>query len=146
MLLVCLAPAAAPALELPVSVERLQRELAKPAPETPVKIPHVFRVTIEGRSMRFPAPWDPANDTVVPSYVRPQMSIDHYEFLMAVTPQEFRAGVLYKIAIPVLPAAAQVVDAIRAAIRRRQEERARREVDEALRQLLEARKKEAEKK
>jgi hypothetical protein len=146
-LFVCLGQAIAPVAELPASLERIQRELDRPVPEKPLQIPPVFRLTIEGRRLWLPAPWDPANDTLLPSYVRPQMPIYHYEFLMAVTPPEFRSGVLYQIAIPVFPGIEQMFDAIRQAMQRRREERARREVDEALKQLLEARsKREAEKK
>jgi hypothetical protein len=86
-------------------------------------------------------PWDPANDTVVPAYIRPKIPLYHFEFLQAVTPEAFRAGVLFPISIDVLPAVDIIVDAVRESHRRRQEERARREVDEALKRLLEARKK-----
>lgn len=143
-LLLCLAQPAAE--QLPVSVERIQQALARPAPEKPLQIPPVFRLTIEGRPMRFPPPWDPANDTVIPAWVRPRMPLYHYEFLMQVTPEEFRAGVLFPITIDVLPGIEQIADAIKEAMRRRREERARREVDEALKQLLEARKKKEEQK
>jgi hypothetical protein len=146
VLLVGLAQPEVPAPEPPVSVERIQRELVRHTGQEPIKIPTVFRVTIEGRPMRLAVPWDPANDTVVPSYVRPQMSIYHYEFLMQVTPEAFRAGTLFTIGIPVVPIAEEIVEAIRNAARRREEERARREVDEALKRLLEARRKKEEEK
>jgi hypothetical protein len=139
-------PQAPPPVEnLPVSVERIQQALAKPEPEKTVKIPTVFRVTVEGRSnnlLRL-APWDPANDSPIPPWVRPRIPLYHYEFLMMVTPEAFRAGVLFPISftVPLDP----LVDEIREAWQRRREARARREVDEALRQLLEARKKEQKK-
>jgi hypothetical protein len=149
-LVVCLAQAVAPApaeADLPVSVERIQRALAKPAPEKAVKIPTVFRVTVEGRSQTpfLLAPWDPANDTLVAPWVRPKMPIYHFEFLKMVTPEEFRSGTLFSAQISTLlePVARRVADEIREAWQRRKEERARKEVDEALRQLLEARKKKA---
>ena len=130
-----------PRAELPGSIARIQRELARPLPAQPVRSSAaVFRVRIEARPIRMSLPWDPANDTVVPAYIRPKMPLYHFEFLQAVTPEAFRAGVLFPISIDVLPAVDMIVDALRAAHRRRQEERAKREVDEALKQLLEARK------
>jgi hypothetical protein len=139
--LVCLAQAPPAVPDLPVSIERIQKELAKPVPPKPERSQLVFRVTIEARPMKMRDPWDPANDTIVPAYVRPRMPLYHYEFLMAVTPLEFRAGVLYPISINVMPGVEKILEAIRQARRRREEERARREVDEALERLLEARKK-----
>lgn len=146
-LIVCVAqevPSPAPAGELPVSVERIQKELTRLAPQKPLEIPPVFRLTIEGRPMRFRPAWDPLNDTVVPGWVRPKMPIYHYEFLKQVTPEEFRAGTLFAVPLSKLlePVASRLADEIREALKRRAEERARKEVDEALRQLLEARKKE----
>jgi hypothetical protein len=146
-LLVCLGQAVqpAPADELPVSVERIQQALAKPEPDKAIKIPPVFRVTVEGRSKSpfLLAPWDLANDTLVPAWVRPKMPIYHYEFLMMVTPEEFRAGMLFSASISNLlePVARRLADEIQEAWQRRKEGRARKEVDDALRQLLEARKK-----
>jgi hypothetical protein len=131
-----------PRAELSGSVARIQRELARPLPAQPVQSSAaVFRVRIEARPIKMSLPWDPANDTVVPAYIRPKIPLYHFEFLQAVTPEAFRAGVLFPISIDVLPAVDMIVDAVRASHRRRQEERARREVDEALKQLLEARKK-----
>jgi hypothetical protein len=144
-LLVCLGQAAqpAPANELPVSVERIQQALAKAEPGNAVKIPPVFRVTVEGRTPFLLAPWDPANDTLVPAWIRPKMPIYHFEFLQMVTPEEFRSGVLFSAQISTLlePVARRLADEIREAWLRRKEARARKEVDDALRQLLEARKK-----
>jgi hypothetical protein len=131
-----------PRSELPGSVARIQRELARPLPAQPVQSSAaVFRVRIEARPIKMSVPWDPANDTVVPAYIRPKIPLYHFEFLQAVTPEAFRAGVLFPISIDVLPAVDIIVDAVRESHRRRQEERARREVDEALKRLLEARKK-----
>jgi hypothetical protein len=131
-----------PRAELPGSVARIQRELARPLPAQPVQISAaVFRVRVEARPLRMSLPWDPANDTVVPAYIRPKIPLYHFEFLQAVTPEAFRAGVLFPMSINVLPAVNKIADALRAAHRRRQEEQAKREVDEALKRLLEARKK-----
>jgi hypothetical protein len=131
-----------PHAELPGSIARIQRELAKPLPVQPVQSSAaVFRVRVEARPIRMLPPWDPANDTIVPAYIRPKIPLYHYEFLQAVTPEAFRAGVLFPLSIDVLPAIDKIADALRAAHRRRHAERAKREVDEALKQLLEARKK-----
>lgn len=153
ILFVCLGQAAqpAPADGPPVSVERIQRALAQPQPDKAVTIPPVFRLTVEGRPSSFfvLAPWDPANDTAVPAWVRPKMPIYHFEFLMMVTPEEFRSGTLFAVSVSNLlePVATRLAGEIREAWQRRKEARARKEVDDALRQLLEARKKkEAEQK
>lgn len=149
--LVCLAQAVTPPAEdLPVSVERIERALAKPQPEKTVKVPPVFRLTIEGRP-KAPfrlAPWDPRNDTLVPGWVRPRMPIYHFEFLKMVTPEEFRAGTLFSANISALlePVARRLADEVREAWQRRKEAQARQEVDDALRQLLEARKKKEQQK
>jgi hypothetical protein len=71
------------------------------------------------------------------------MPLYHFEFLQMVTPEEFRSGTLYAanlFEIDVAPVARRLADEIREAWRRRNEARARKEVDDALRQLLEARK------
>ena len=131
-----------PRAELPGSIARIQRELAKPLPAQPVQSSAaVFRVRVEARPIRMLPPWDPANDTIVLAYIRPKIPLYHYEFLQAVTPEAFRAGVLFPISVDVLPAIEKIADAIRAAHRRRQAQRAKMEVDEALKQLVEARKK-----
>jgi hypothetical protein len=145
-LFVWLGQLASAAPDLPVSVDRIQQELAKRAPAR-LQLPLVFRLTVEGRPPRLKAPWDPANDTIIPGWVRPQMPIYHYEYLMAVTPEAFRSGVLFQVSISKLlePLAARLADEIREAWQRRREARARQEVDEALRQLLEARKKQERK-
>ena len=154
-LLLCVAQAPSPetpkpAEHLPVSVDRIQRALLQPEPEKAVKIPPVFRVTIEGRptSPFVLAPWDLANDTPVPAWVRPKMPIYHYEFLMMVTPEQFRAGNLYSANISAFlePVARRLADEIREAWQRRKEAQARKEVDDALRKLLEARKQKADQK
>ena len=125
--------------ELPVSVDRIQKELAKPAPIETEESMAIFRLTIEARPMRFKPLWD-TTDPMLPSYVRPRMPLYHYEFLMAVTPEAFRGGVLYPISIDVLPGVELLADRIREAWQRRREARARKEVDEALRRFFEAQK------
>jgi hypothetical protein len=122
---------------LPVSVERIQRELKKAPPPEPQQPKLRFRVTIEGYPLKLRIPWDPAIDSAVPNYVRPSMPLYHHEFLLAVTPEAFRAGTLYPIALNAAPAVESVVGAIRGAIRDYREERARREVQEELRKFLE---------
>lgn len=125
--------------ELPVSVDRIQKELARPAPIETEESMAIFRLTIEARPMRLKPLWD-TSDPMRPSYVRPRMPLYHYEFLMAVTPEAFRGGVLYPISIDVLPGIELLADQIRGAWQRRREARARKEVDEALRQFFEAQK------
>ncbi len=125
--------------ELPVSVDRIQKELAKPPPIETEESMATFRLTIEARPMRFKPLWD-TTDPMLPSYVRPRMPLYHYEFLMAITPEAFRGGVLYPISIDVLPGVELLADRIREAWQRRREARARKEVDEALRRFFEAQK------
>jgi hypothetical protein len=134
---------------IPVSIERIQRELKKLPPIEPEQEKLRIRVTIEAHPLRLGVPWDPASDTAVPNYVRPAMPLYHHEFLTAVTPEAFRGAVLFPISINVLPGVERGVQAIRDAIRRFEEARVRREVQEELRRFLEAqerKKEEAEKK
>ena len=98
--------------ELPVSVDRIQKELARPAPIETEESMATFRLTIEARPMRFKPLWD-TTDPMLPSYVRPRMPLYHYEFLMAVTPEAFRGGALYPISINVLPGVELLADRIR---------------------------------
>jgi hypothetical protein len=65
-----------------------------------------------------------------------------------VTPEEFRAGTLFSANISALlePVARRLADEVREARQRRKEAQARQEVDDALRQLLEARKKKEQQK
>lgn len=130
---------------VPVSIERIQRELKKLPPLEPQQERLRIRVTIEAHPLRLSVPWDPANDTAVPSYVRPAMPLYHYEFLRAVTPEAFRGATLFPISINLLPGVERGVQAIRDVIRGYEEARVRKEVQEELRRFLQAREKDKEK-
>jgi hypothetical protein len=132
----------APAPEIPVSIERIQRRLEQLPPIEPEPERLRIRVTIEAHPLRLRVPWDPANDTAVPNYVRPAVPLYHHEFLLAVTPEAFRGGTLYPIGVPVLAGLQGGVRAVRNAIRRSEEARVRKEVREELRKFLQAREKE----
>ena len=96
----------------------------------------VFRLSVIGRKPDQPL-W---NDWwVVPSYVRPPMSPYHYEFLGQVTPESFRASVLYPgapttpfgdvgIAVPLVPIFEATAKGIARLNRRRREQAAREEM------------------
>lgn len=136
----------APELNIPVSIQRIHRQLEQMPPAEPQPERLRIRVTIEAHPLRLRVPWDPANDTAVPNYVRSALPLYHHEFLQAVTPEAFRGGTLFPIAINVLPGVQRGVRAIRDAIREFEEARVRKEVQEELRRFLQAReKKEAEK-
>ena len=92
----------------------------------------VFRVTVREKPA---APlWD--HWTNVPSYIRPTMPADHYDFMEMVTPEDFRAATLYPIGVPVIPLMELLAQRIRAAHRRAQEAHARDEVQQALAEVL----------
>jgi hypothetical protein len=93
----------------------------------------VFRM-----SVRAPGPEKPLWDawTNVPSYIRPNMPGDHYYFLQMVTPEEFRAGTLYPMAIPVGPLLELIGRHLASPHRKSQQERARDEVRQALAELF----------
>jgi hypothetical protein len=118
-------------------LERIRRLLADPpavvlAPPSERDGP-VFRVTVHGRKSEGPA-WEDLSG--VPAYVRPRFPIYHYEFLHQVTPEEFRAGTLYPIGIPIDPIITSLVKGIKAANRTRQEANAKEGVRQALEELL----------
>jgi hypothetical protein len=137
------APAASPDA---AEVERIRKALdALPAVTfTPVERREgpVFKVTIEAA---IPGkPWD--NWSNVPTYIRPYWRLYQYEFLEQLTPgrrsldpamaEEFRAGALYPVGVPVVPLLEAFAKHRSAARRKAQEERARDEVHAALAQLL----------
>jgi hypothetical protein len=117
-------------------LDRIRRALAEPPaitlPASRFEGP-VFRVTVYGSK---PAHSIWGGLFPVPSYIRPKMPIYHYEFLQQVTPEEFRAGTLYPVGIPVVPIAEFLVKGIKAANRSRQEANAKEEVRKALEELL----------
>lgn len=66
------------------------------------------------------------------------MPIYHYEFLSQVTPEAFRASTLYpgSIGVPLMPALEALWKWLEKTRRRAQETAARKEVQDALQQLL----------
>ena len=117
-------------------LERIRKALAeRPAialPTSRLEGP-VFRVTVYGWKSEHSI-WDGLFP--VPSYIRPQMPIYHYEFLQQVTPEEFRSGTLYPVGVPVVPLLEYLGKGIRSARRKTAEARARAEVKRALEDLL----------
>jgi hypothetical protein len=120
-------------------IARIRKALEQPHPlETTREVDRgdrpVFRLAVFGRKPDKPL-WQ--DWSAVPSYIRPSMPLYHYEFLQMVTPEAFRAGVLYPGGsgvniMPLLQAAGKGMIAID---RRRQEESARKEVRQALEDL-----------
>jgi hypothetical protein len=133
----------------PSSLARIRKGLtAEAAPVAATTVEQsgdhpVFRLTVKGFRFKDPI-W--LNHGIVPGYVRPSMPIYHYEFLEQVTPQEFRASVLYPgapttpfggvlISVPLMPLAELAAKEVNGIVRRIQEARAREEVQKALRDL-----------
>ena len=133
------------------ALERIRKRLAEPAPLAGPSLPSLFapprtrplfQVEIQGEM----PPWDWLDDgTSVPAYVRPTYPPTHHEFMLAVTPELFRGVSTHPYGVPVLSIARVVTKALREQNRRRKEDRARREVQEALADLAAARAKTAEK-
>jgi hypothetical protein len=118
-------------------MERIRRQLAEP-PAIDVSSALgreglVFRMTVFGRKTERPV-W--ADLSGVPPYVRPPFPSYHFEFLEQVTPEQFRAGTLYPMGIPVITAIQLLTKEIKAVNRQKQETRAREEVKKALEEFL----------
>jgi hypothetical protein len=135
-------PASPPRDELPVSLDRIRVALER-APESKIKLPEVpiFSILIEGRTPRIEDFIDFSEFSGRPSL---PMSRAHQEFLAQVTPPEarpygsFSSGELAVVAaqsfatglaVGTLPAL------IKEAWRRREQERAKREVQAVLEEL-----------
>ena len=118
-------------------MERIRRELAQPpAIDLSAPLPReglVFRLTVFGRKTDRPV-W--ADLSGVPPYVRPPFPSYHFQFLEQVTPEQFRAGTLYPVGIPVITVIGLLAKEIKAINREKQETRAREEVKKALEELL----------
>ena len=93
----------------------------------------MFRVTIHGSKSDRPI-WQELSS--VPSYIRPPMPIYHYEFMERVTPEAFRAATLYPQGVPIVPLIELLAKGIRTADRKMREASARKEVRQALEELL----------
>lgn len=117
-------------------LERIRRVLAEPAITVTSPLPRegpVFRVTVHGPKPDRPV-WE--GWSAVPSYIRPSMPIDHYEFLQQVTPEAFRSVTLHPVGVPIVPLVELLGKQIRTAQRKSAEARAREEVRLALEELL----------
>lgn len=110
-----------PALELPDELQTLF-PVEKQTPR--------FRLTIEEETP--PPPWE--DRSMVPVYVRTPRPSYHHEYLMQVTPEAFRAGMLYP-GVDILPAIEAAFDTIADELRDRREAEARRRVRKDLDRL-----------
>jgi hypothetical protein len=124
------------------SLERIKRALAE-EPEfvieqEPGAKPRI-RVRISQEAPKIELPW--IDRTIRSAYVRPSQPPDHYEFLKTVTPEEFRGGVLHPIGVDLVRVAEFLGGKWNGLMRERREKKARREVEEDLRQFLAATKK-----
>jgi hypothetical protein len=128
-----LAQAVTPPVEAP-DLERIRQALAdSPAIVTTGAFDKpVFRVTVEGWKFNGP-PWEERA-----SFVRPGMSMYHYDYLLMTTPEAFRASTLYPAAygLPIGTFIDAIGKRISRARRERAESHARAEVAEALQALL----------
>ena len=130
-------------------IQRIRKALTEPPPVLTLPAPpvdvdtRVFRVQIRAWKFTFPV-WH--DDSVVPPYVRPTAPPVHFEFLQQVTPEFFRASVLYPgypmtpygglgLAVPVVPIVEALNKRIKAVKKRADEKAARDEVREALARL-----------
>src|SRR4051794_23764594 len=89
-------PAAGP--DLARIREALTETPAIALPEPAVREGLVFRVTVHAPALEKPMWEDWSN---VPSYIRPNMPLYHYEFMQMVTPEEFRAGTMNAAGLPI---------------------------------------------
>jgi hypothetical protein len=141
--------AEAPAVEteaLPVSLDRIQRQLSKTPQIRPSEVTPVFRVEVLGKL-------PPIEVLLGPDYLVGKTPIvgaamSHQEFRDMVTPPEFRGTAMFTQgeAITVMATAValqwalqKAVQKYREAINERERESARREVQEALEELEKAR-------
>lgn len=116
------------------SVERLGDAARSPdrddiasAPADPGSI--VFRTGVSGDAVVWPPMW--SLDPDEPVQRRPAGgTLTHYQFLMAVTPEDFRAGALYLVGFPVDPGA--LVDGVKSSWRGWRARRARERVEKEL--------------
>jgi hypothetical protein len=129
---------------LPVSVDRIQRRLAKTPQIRPSEVTPVFRVEVIGEL-------PPIEVLLGPDYAwgkAPAAGMTHQEFLDMVTPEEFRGTAMFtqKEAITVMATSFALQWALQKAIQKyrsatvaREREAARKEVEEALEALDKAR-------
>lgn len=126
-----------PAQPDPASLERIKQSLAKPpavdvTAEVRMLVPErqktpTFRVSIEEKTPA--AAWE--DRSMVPLYVRTSRPAYHHEYLMQVTPEEFRSATLYP-GVNVLPALEAFFDAVSHEIREQREAEVRRKIRKEL--------------
>lgn len=138
-------PDAGAAIQLPVSLERIQEAVSRPPAIRTGGDRPVFRVEVIERRPTI-------EDILGPDYLRgpaPASSMSHQEFLNMVTPQEFRGMAMFtnKEAITIAAtslalqwALSKAVDKLKEARTARAKEAARREVLEAMNAIEAARK------
>jgi hypothetical protein len=128
-----------PPPDLPVSLERIRRELEKPSDVVVISgapgMPPLFRMEIEEQRLDFERLW--REDLPTPTFVRPSRGLTHHEFLGAVTPDLFR-GTAQHPCCNVLPAIEALGSAIKRGRRKRAEARALREVRKAHEEIKKA--------
>lgn len=131
-------PSAPPAAAPPpvTSLERIKRALQEPpAPfEGRPTFRPVFRVTVRESLMPDLLPWETPLGR--PSYVQPQQSGTHYEFLGKVTPEDFRAATQYPIGVDLFAVFRWLHKESKESSRQRAERRAREEVQRELAAFL----------
>lgn len=115
----------------PVSIERIKARLENPGItiKAPPPAEPVFRVQVRERELQFAPLWE--DRSMVPAYVQPRMPIAHYEFLKMVTPEEFRAGMLYPCCVDLVPVFEYVGDQIENGVRNYNQARAKRAVQKS---------------
>ena len=116
-------------------LSRIRRQLAAPPTESvflgPVRADYSVRVQEENEDLDYNFGYLYDQTTVTPGYVRPWYPIYHYQLQSVMIPQEHRAQ-LYPIGVPV---GGNTVGAIRNAFRKRQERKAKAEVEAEVREL-----------
>jgi hypothetical protein len=134
------------AIELPVSLERIQEALSRPPAIKPTTTRPVFRVEVFANKPTI-------EDILGPDYLRgpvPYGGMTHQEFLSMVTPDEFRGMAMFtnKEAMTIAAtglalqwALMKAVDKLKDARSERAKEAARQEVIQAMNELEAARKK-----
>src|SRR4051812_11199403 len=90
--------------------------IALPEPATREGL--VFRVTVHAPAPQKPMWEDWSN---VPSYIRPNMPLYHYVFMQMVTPEQFRAGTMNAVGLPIGPLIEMLAKHIKTAHRKTEE-------------------------
>jgi hypothetical protein len=123
----------APGPDLPRIREALIDTPAIALPAPAMREGLIFRVTIHAPMPQKPMWEDWSN---VPSYIRPNMPLYHYEFMQMVTPEQFRGGTMNTVGIPVGLLIEMLAKHTKTAHRKTEEEKARDEVRQALAEVL----------